>query len=191
MNQMIADEESYEDVTENMDSMNISAVPGEAPTIRDTSQTIDEPETVASHMYRMAVLAMTLDGQIPGIDASDVSGKSCSLYKWMLWFTILAKLSLVDITPHCGIGKENKLHWKLKLCNKLPLLYRKTLGLTGLAYHLDKFDMIAQAFDYEQKYGIDLHEFFTSTVGKLKMEPFVSWDTELRAKRADWIPTKK
>ncbi|CAJ0936180.1 unnamed protein product, partial [Mesorhabditis belari] len=38
MNQMIADEESYEDVTENMDSMNISGVPGEAPTIRDDQE---------------------------------------------------------------------------------------------------------------------------------------------------------
>lgn len=35
---------------------------------------------------------------------------------------------------------------------------------------LDKFDMIAQAFTYEKKYGINLEEFFKSTENSFFME---------------------
>ncbi|CAJ0935855.1 unnamed protein product, partial [Mesorhabditis belari] len=160
---------------------------------------IDEPETVASHMYRMAVLAMALDGQIPGIDAS-----RCVR---MALVHDIGEAIVGDITPHCGISEENKHALEAKAMQQIATFVPEDVGTdwvtlwreyeqqsteeAKVVYHLDKFDMIAQAFDYEQKYGIDLHEFFTSTVGKLKMEPFVSWDTELRAKRAEWIQQKK
>lgn len=50
---------------------------------------------------------------------------------------------------------------------------------------LDKFDMVAQALTYEEKYGLDLSEFFDSTADVFKQEPFVSWDRQVRARRAE------
>ncbi len=52
---------------------------------------------------------------------------------------------------------------------------------------LDKFDMIAQAFEYEQgQSGLDLEQFFVSTVGYFKTAPFIDWDRRLREKRAQF-----
>ncbi|RCN38658.1 hypothetical protein ANCCAN_15415 [Ancylostoma caninum] len=53
--------------------------------------------------------------------------------------------------------------------------------------HLDKFDMIAQAYEYERKYGIDLSQFFESTKTVFTMAPFVTWDAELRKQRDEWL----
>ncbi|PIO62155.1 hypothetical protein TELCIR_16300 [Teladorsagia circumcincta] len=50
--------------------------------------------------------------------------------------------------------------------------------------HLDKFDMIVQAFDYERKYGLDLEQFFETTKTAFTIAPFVEWDRELRSRRA-------
>ena len=44
--------------------------------------------------------------------------------------------------------------------------------------------MIAQAASYEQKYGLDLSEFFNSTLNSFSSEPFISWNRELREIRS-------
>lgn len=51
---------------------------------------------------------------------------------------------------------------------------------------LDKFDMIAQAFSYEKKYGLDLSEFFNCTVNSFSTEPFTSWNQQLRNERENF-----
>ncbi|MFH4976218.1 hypothetical protein AB6A40_002927 [Gnathostoma spinigerum] len=51
--------------------------------------------------------------------------------------------------------------------------------------HLDKFDMIVQANEYEEKYGKDLSSFFSSTKDFFYLEPFVTWDKQLRRKRSE------
>eukprot|EP00081_Caenorhabditis_elegans_P006546 NP_001256099.1 Uncharacterized protein CELE_F45F2.9 [Caenorhabditis elegans] len=62
--------------------------------------------------------------------------------------------------------------------------YEEASSLTArVVKHLDKFDMIVQADKYEKTHEIDLQQFFTSTVGVLKMEPFATWDRELRENR--------
>lgn len=43
--------------------------------------------------------------------------------------------------------------------------------------------MIAQALSYEKKYDIDLSEFFLSTNGYFKTQPFINWDIAIRQKR--------
>lgn len=50
---------------------------------------------------------------------------------------------------------------------------------------LDKIDMLAQALSYETKYGIDLSEFFNSTVKSFSTEPFLQWNAEIRKKREE------
>ncbi|MFH4976219.1 hypothetical protein AB6A40_002928 [Gnathostoma spinigerum] len=60
---------------------------------------IAEPETVAAHMYRMAVLAMTLDNN------------NADILKCIRMALIhdLAEAFVGDITPHDGISPEKKL----------------------------------------------------------------------------------
>lgn len=45
------------------------------------------------------------------------------------------------------------------------------------------FQTYFKALSYEEKYGIDLDEFFNSTIGIFKTEPFSTWDADIRAKR--------
>ncbi|CAJ0585969.1 unnamed protein product, partial [Mesorhabditis spiculigera] len=159
---------------------------------------IDEPETVACHMYRMAVLSMALEGQIPGLDVNRCVRMSL--------VHDIAEAIVGDITPHCGVTEEDKHSLEHKAMQKiatyLPVetgedwvqLWREYEGRSTkeaqVVFHLDKFDMIAQAFDYEQKYDVDLSQFFSSTVGKFTMAPFTTWDRELRDRRQQWIDSK-
>ncbi|KAF1752305.1 hypothetical protein GCK72_018859 [Caenorhabditis remanei] len=151
---------------------------------------VPEPETVACHMYRMAVLAMTLEGQIDGLD-------TVRAVKMALVHDI-AESIVGDITPHCGISNQDKFDLESQAIKRIATYvpnvgeewimlwreYEEAASLTArVVKHLDKFDMIAQAEKYEQTHGINLQQFFTSTSGVLTMEPFLTWDRELREKR--------
>ncbi|VDN19052.1 unnamed protein product [Gongylonema pulchrum] len=163
---------------------------------------IEEPETVASHMYRMAMLAMVLDDS--GFDRA-----KCIR---MALVHDLSEAIVGDITPFCGISSEQKHHLENEAMKKIVQMVPAATGSDWyslwreyemnatkeamIVKHLDKFDMIAQAFHYEQKYNIgkahfidiyyisDLEEFFTSTENLFTLEPFVTWNRELRAKRS-------
>ncbi|OEH76427.1 HD domain-containing protein 2 [Cyclospora cayetanensis] len=54
----------------------------------------------------------------------------------------------------------------------------------------DKFDMIVQAYDYEQRYGVSLEEFFVSTETVFKTDTFKALSRNLRDKRNTWINSK-
>ncbi|KAK5964517.1 HD domain-containing protein 2, partial [Trichostrongylus colubriformis] len=153
---------------------------------------VPEPETVASHMYRMAVLAMSLEGQIEGLDV--VHTVMMSLVH------DLAEAIVGDITPHCGVSDEEKYDQESKAMQKIasfvPVssvgdqwieLWREYENQETLeakvVKHLDKFDMVVQAFDYERKYGLDLEQFFESTKSAFTIDPFVKWNNELRSRR--------
>ncbi|EGT34551.1 hypothetical protein CAEBREN_05700 [Caenorhabditis brenneri] len=151
---------------------------------------VPEPETVACHMYRMAVLAMALEGEIEGLDA-------IRAVKMALVHDIGEAIA-GDITPHCGVSDEEKFDLEKKaidtIASYVPNVgeewsmlwkeYEEAASLTArVVKHLDKFDMIVQADKYEQTHAIDLQQFFTSTTGVLTMEPFATWDRELREKR--------
>ncbi|PAV91767.1 hypothetical protein WR25_24316 [Diploscapter pachys] len=151
---------------------------------------VPEPETVACHMYRMAVLAMSLEGQIPSLDINRTVRVAL--------VHDIGEALIGDITPHCGVSEEDKQSLEAeaiqKICSFVPAIsdeinalwweYEKRETLPAkVVFHLDKFDMIAQADAYERKYGIDLDQFFTSTRGCFSLEPFIAWDKELREKR--------
>ncbi|VDO64731.1 unnamed protein product [Haemonchus placei] len=152
---------------------------------------VPEPETVACHMYRMAVLAMSLEGQIEGLDV--VRTVMMSLVH------DLAEAIVGDITPHCGVSDEEKYDKENKaiqqIASFLPVssvgdewveLWREYEGqqtlVAKVVKHLDKFDMVVQAFDYERKYGERLFSFSTFT-----MAPFIEWDRELRNRRHQFL----
>ncbi|KAK5972373.1 HD domain-containing protein 2 isoform X2, partial [Trichostrongylus colubriformis] len=146
---------------------------------------VPEPETVASHMYRMAVLAMSLEGQIEGLDI--VHTVMMSLVH------DLAEAIVGDITPHCGVSDEEKYDQESKAGKANAIIsrtwHREVIWLAmqkiasfvpvssvgdqwielwreyenqetleaKVVKHLDKFDMVVQAFDYERKYGKNGH----------------------------------
>ncbi|CAJ0594196.1 unnamed protein product [Cylicocyclus nassatus] len=157
---------------------------------------VPEPETVASHMYRMAVLAMSLEGQIEGLDIARAVSM-CLVHD-------LAEAIVGDITPHCGISDEEKFDREnqamQKIASFVPVATTGTQWIelwrdyeaqetleAKVVKHLDKFDMIAQAFDYERKYGLDLSQFFESTKTAFTMAPFDAWNNELRNRREKWL----
>ncbi|CAI5453540.1 unnamed protein product [Caenorhabditis angaria] len=104
-----------------------------------------------------------------------------------------------DITPHCGVSDQTKFDLESAAIAQIATYVPDAVGqdwselwreyeaaetqTAQIVKHLDKFDMIVQADKYEQKYGTDLTQFFTSTVGKLTMEPFATWDREIRRTR--------
>uniref|UniRef100_A0A1I8ASZ0 5'-deoxynucleotidase HDDC2 n=1 Tax=Steinernema glaseri TaxID=37863 RepID=A0A1I8ASZ0_9BILA len=151
---------------------------------------VPEPETVASHMYRMAVLAMTL----PTSEGYD----PLHCVKMALVHD-LGEAIVGDITPKCGVSDKTKFDMEEEAMKKLAGMVPEAVGgewialwreyeaaesLNAIAVkQLDKFDMIAQAFSYEQKYGIDLQEFFDSTAQAFRSEPFLTWNHDLRQRR--------
>ncbi|KAI1724509.1 HD domain-containing protein [Ditylenchus destructor] len=153
---------------------------------------VPEPETVASHMYRMAVLSMGLEGIVD----KDVDINKCVR---MSLVHDIGEAIVGDITPRCGISDEKKFELEeqavQKIASYIPPIAGDDWIKLWMEYEnastkealivkqLDKIDMLAQALSYEEKYGIDLGEFFNSTVGIFKTEPFKTWDADIRAKR--------
>ncbi|VDK47587.1 unnamed protein product [Anisakis simplex] len=121
---------------------------------------IEEPETVASHMYRMAVLAMTLQDC------------DCDVVKCIKMALVhdIAEAIVGDITPHCGVSDEQKFNLEHKAFLEISTYVSEKIGdewvslwreyeenkskEANIVKHLDKFDMIAQAFSYEKRFNI-------------------------------------
>ncbi|GMT09354.1 hypothetical protein PFISCL1PPCAC_651, partial [Pristionchus fissidentatus] len=160
---------------------------------------VPEPETVAGHMYRMAVLAWSLKGELPGIDID-------RCLKMSLVHDI-GEAIVGDITPHCGISDADKYNSEKAALDAIAAMAPNGAGAewaqlwaeyeahatpeAKVVKQLDKFDMIAQAFDYELKYGIDLGQFFDSTTKCFHSEPFVAWNRDLRKRREESLAAKK
>lgn len=120
---------------------------------------IDEPESIADHMYRMAVLAFLLP------DAPGVRRDHC--IKLALVHDMAESL-VGDITPHCGVGKEEKHRLEEAAMGEIRALLgprhqsvgeelyslwleyeRASTAEARLVKDLDKFEMILQAYEYE------------------------------------------
>ncbi|MBP9750370.1 MAG: HD domain-containing protein [Candidatus Peribacteraceae bacterium] len=132
------------------------------------------PESVAGHLYRMAVLAMALEPR-SGIDTN-------KLVRMILVHDLAeSDPSVGDITPFDGISKEEKTRREgeamAKLCRDLPLgaelfaLFQEYEdGATPearFAHQLDALEMGLQAKEYEAAQGIDLSEFVVSARKKI------------------------
>ncbi|XP_046343597.1 5'-deoxynucleotidase HDDC2-like isoform X3 [Haliotis rufescens] len=132
------------------------------------------PESVADHMYRMAVLSFLVD---PGAGLDKHRCMKIALVHDM------AECIVGDITPQDGISKEDK-HKKEKTAMKhICSLVEESVGQeiyslwqeyedqsskeAEFIKDIDRFEMILQAFEYEQmdmkpRY---LQDFFDSTKG--------------------------
>ncbi|KAI6646574.1 hypothetical protein LOD99_12695 [Oopsacas minuta] len=148
---------------------------------------VDKPESVAGHMYRMALLSF-LATTDPSIDRN-----KC------------IKLSLVhdlgesivgDITPLDGVSKEEKYKKEKSAIERISSLLPESVGneISQLweeyekgetpesvyVKDLDKFDMIFQAYEYETSQNMDLQEFFTSTEDLFRTDQVKSWVEQLK-----------
>ena len=114
----------------------------------------------------------------------------------------MAECIVGDLTPHCGVAVDEKHRREEEAMKELVALVPALAGENMLQlFHeyeeqstpeavlvkdLDRFDMICQAFEYEEKhkrpYG--LQEFFDATEGRFKVPEVQKWVDELKAKRA-------
>lgn len=126
---------------------------------------VANPESVASHMYRMAIIALTLGR--PGIDTD-------KLVRMILIHDLPESDPAVgDITPFDGISKEEKARREEEamaaLCALLPngeamlTLWREyeanETPEATLAHQIDALEMGLQAKEYQAAQGVDLSEF--------------------------------
>ncbi|XP_015185271.1 PREDICTED: HD domain-containing protein 2 [Polistes dominula] len=142
---------------------------------------IPDPETIAGHMYRMAILSLLIDSK-DNLDTSKILQ--------MTLIHDLAECIVGDITPYCGVTPEEK-HKREdvameEICQLLgdkgPTILqmfreyeRQESPEAQYVKDLDRLDLIMQAYEYEKRDNIpgQLQEFFTSSVDKIK-NPFVN-----------------
>lgn len=144
---------------------------------------INDCEPIASHMYRMSMMTFLMD--------KDSEVQELDRIKCMEMALVhdLAESLVGDITPYCGVSREEKRERELEAMKEiaelikpnheklLDLFYEYEKGETAEAKFvkdLDKLDMIMQAFEYEKRDGspAKLQEFFDNTEGKFN-HPFV------------------
>ena len=150
-----------------------------------------EPESVADHMYRMAMLGFLITDA--AVD-KDRLIKVCLVHD-------LAEAVVGDITPHDGVSKEEKRRLEeaaMKeilgdlgndaVADELMALWLDYEDGTGpeaaVAKQLDKYEMIVQADEYERTQGKTLDSFFKSTEGYFTHPEVASWARELLDSRA-------
>jgi len=167
---------------------------GKLKTLKRTgwvNHNVFEPESVADHMYRMAMLGFLITDA--AVD-KDRLIKVCLVHD-------LAEAVVGDITPHDGVSKEEKRRLEeaaMKeilgdlgsdaVADELMALWLDYEDGTGpeaaVAKQLDKYEMIVQADEYERTQGKTLDSFFKSTEGYFTHPEVASWARELLDSRA-------
>ncbi|XP_022991251.1 HD domain-containing protein C4G3.17-like [Cucurbita maxima] len=152
---------------------------------------INGPESIADHMYRMALMSLIAD-DLPGVNR-----ERC--IKIALVHDI-AEAIVGDITPSDGVPKEEKSRRESAALNEICQLlgggkradeikelwteYENNASLeANLVKDFDKVELILQAFEYEIEHGKVLDEFFHSTAGKFQTEVGKSWAAEVLSRR--------
>ncbi|XP_010472377.1 PREDICTED: HD domain-containing protein 2-like [Camelina sativa] len=152
---------------------------------------VKDPESIADHMYRMGLMAL-ISSDIPGVNR-DKCMKMAIVHD-------IAEAIVGDITPSCGISKEEKnrreseaLEHMCKLlgggerANEIAELWREyeenSSPEAKVVKDFDKVEMILQALEYEQAQGKDLEEFFQSTAGKFLTDIGKAWASEIVSRR--------
>ncbi|XP_042501467.1 5'-deoxynucleotidase hdd1 isoform X2 [Macadamia integrifolia] len=150
---------------------------------------IKGPESIADHMYRMALMALII-GDLPGVNR-----ERC------IKIAIVHDIAEVgDITPSDGVPKKEKSRREQaaldEMCEvlggglraeeikELWAEYENNASLeANLVKDFDKVEMILQALEYEMEHGKVLDEFFLSTAGKFQTEVGKKWAAEITRRR--------
>uniref|UniRef100_A0A1L8DAW6 5'-deoxynucleotidase HDDC2 n=1 Tax=Nyssomyia neivai TaxID=330878 RepID=A0A1L8DAW6_9DIPT len=141
---------------------------------------VQDCETVSAHMYRMAMVTFLLDGS-EGLDRT----------KCMELALVhdLAECIVGDITPYCGISREEKKRREMKAMdditgminprgNRMMELFHEyeesTSPESRFIKDLDRLDMVLQAFEYEKRDNcVGKHKEFIDSVHGKNLHPLV------------------
>lgn len=152
---------------------------------------ISDVESVSDHSYRMSLLSLLFlqDGKI------DIN----KCIKMSLVHD-LAESVVGDITPYDNVSKEEKYRREndamAQITLSLPSEMKEIVyglwkeyeeGVTEeakIVKDLDKYEMILQAYDYENKYGVDLEEFYKS-LDVIKSNQVKEWAIQIIQERAN------
>lgn len=152
---------------------------------------VQNPESVADHMYRMGLMAL-IASDLPGVDR-DKCIKMAIVHD-------IAEAIVGDITPSDGVPKEEKSRREREAIDHMSKLlgggqraeeigqlwmeYEENVSLEAkVVKDLDKVEMILQALEYETEQGKNLDEFFQSTAGKFQTELGKAWASEIASRR--------
>ena len=155
-------------------------------------------ESVADHSFRIALMAFVFGLQ----QEEDKEEKVLDVQKLVTMALVhdIAESIVGDITPHCGISKEEKNTLEVEAMRELKETLGDVAGETietlWLEYEngssrearvvkeLDKLEMLLQASEYENEYkDVDLTEFYSSCDGSFKTENGKRWVEEILRRR--------
>ncbi|CAH8612936.1 unnamed protein product [Schistosoma intercalatum] len=155
-----------------------------------TRYNINSPESVSDHMYRMALMATVIPTNERGNLNTDRLLKMAIVHD-------LAECIVGDITPHCGVSKEEKLSREKdamkQLCEliseensaEIMSLWKEYVDQQTpeavICKDFDKFEMLLQAYEYEHETlePGKLESFFESTLGTFSTSLGQKWVKEL------------
>lgn len=159
---------------------------------------IQKPESVADHMYRMAMIALVS----PSTDAQPLDVGKCVM---MALVHDLAEAEVGDITPEesSGVSRVEKArledeamhriydvlggeaHVQAKRIRELYEEYeQRQTPEAKFVKDLDWFELCVQAVEYEDAQQIKIkQEFFLTTVPRIQHPVVKRWATELMEKR--------
>jgi len=155
-------------------------------------------ESVADHSFRIALMAFVF-----GLQQQQQQGEGSLDVQKLVTIALVHDISesiVGDITPHCGISKEEKNRLEVEAMQKLKHALGDVAGETiealWLEYEngssrearvvkeLDKLEMLLQASEYENEYkDVDLTEFYSSCDGSFKSESGKRWVQEIMRRR--------
>lgn len=149
-------------------------------------------------MYRMAMLSFLIP------EASNLDREKCMK---LALIHDLAEAIVGDITPYCGVDRDEKRRREHKAMVEISSLVPKMNGdeifklfeeyegqETAEALWVkdcDRYDMVQQAFEYEKRDEAPMkhQEFFESTKGKFQNPFFVNLVEELNKQREEYQET--
>ncbi|KAJ7563286.1 hypothetical protein O6H91_03G104600 [Diphasiastrum complanatum] len=152
---------------------------------------VEHSESIADHMYRMAVMAI-ITNDVPGVN-KDRCVKMAIVHD-------IAEAIVGDITPADGVPKEEKSRRERAAIDDMCNMLGKGFSVdelrelwneyetnaspeAKLVKDFDKVEMILQALEYESAQGKDLDDFFRSTAGKFQTDVGRAWAGEIIARR--------
>lgn len=159
---------------------------------------IKGPESIADHMYRMALMAL-IAGDVPGLNRERCI-KIAIVHD-------IAEAIVGDITPSDGVPKEEKSRREQAALNEMCKVlgggmraeeiqelwaeYENNSSIeANLVKDFDKVEMILQALEYEMEHGKVLDEFFLSTAGKFQTDIGKSWAAEIISRRNSMLSNR-
>lgn len=162
---------------------------------------VEKTESIADHMYRMSIISMTIPNKSISIDRC---------VKIALIHDIAESL-VGDITPFGGVTKQEKHRRELETIDYLAQLiapynsdFAHDMKELWLEYEeirspeavyvkdIDKYEMIQQAWDYEQEYGLkyNLDEFYVARLA-VKTPEIGELCDEIIRKRTEFVTQQK